>query len=103
VAYSVPLENYEGATSCFDFGLGSIRSGKALAAERFITLPMSSADRDLINTSPFLKPDLSGRPLSGAYRLRIHDSPQLAWKNVEDIQLVMNYGYWSRVARSPGN
>jgi len=103
VAYNVPLDDYEGGTRCFDFGMGSVRSGKALASERFITLPISSADRDLIDASPFLKPEFSGRPLSGAYRLRIHDEPQLVWKNVEDIQIVMNYGYWSRVARSPGN
>ncbi|MEO8905255.1 MAG: hypothetical protein ABI627_27360 [Polyangiaceae bacterium] len=103
VAYNVPLEDYEGGTRCFDFGQGSIRGGKALASERFITLPLGSADRDLIDQSPFLKPEFSGRPLSGSYRLRIHDEPQLVWKNVQDIQIVMNYGYWSRVARSPGN
>jgi len=102
-AYDVPLEDYEGGTRCFDFGAGAVRSGKALASERFITLPMSSTDRELIEQSPFLKPEFSGRPLSGAYRLRIHDEPQLVWKNVNDIQIVMNYGYWSRVVRSPGN
>lgn len=103
VAYNVPIEDYQGASHCFDFGQGSIRGGKALASERFITLPMGSADRDMINQSPFLKPEFSGRPLSGSYRLRIHDEPQLVWKNVQDVQMVMNYGYWSRVARSPGN
>lgn len=103
IAYNVPVEDYEGGTSCFDFGVGSVKGGKALASERFLTLPLGSGDQALISQSPFLKPEFSGRPLSGAYRLRIHDEPQLVWRNVDDIQLVMNYGYWSRVARSPGN
>jgi hypothetical protein len=102
-AYDIPIDDYEGGVRCFDFGSGAINSGKALASERFITLPMSSADRDLIGVSPFLKPDFMGRPLSGSYRLRIRDEPQLVWQNVNDIQIVMNYSYWSRVARSPGN
>jgi hypothetical protein len=103
IAYNVPIEDYEGGTSCFDFGAGAIKGGKALASERFITLPLGASDRETVNQPPFLKPEFSGRPLSGAYRLRIHDEPQLVWRNVDDIQLVMNYGYWSRVARSPGN
>jgi len=103
IAYNVPIEDYEGGTSCFDFGAGAIKGGKALASERFLTLPLGASDRETVNQSPFLKPEFSGRPLSGAYRLRIHDEPQLVWRNVDDVQLVMNYGYWSRVARSPGN
>jgi hypothetical protein len=103
VAYNVPLDDYEGGIRCFDFGSGNIRGAKALAAERFITLPMSSSDKDMVSQSPFLKPEFSGRPLSGSYRLRILDEPQLVWENVNDVQIVMNYSYWSKVDRSPGN
>jgi hypothetical protein len=99
----VPLDDYEGGIRCFDFGSGNIRGAKALAAERFITLPMSSSDKDMVSQSPFLKPEFSGRPLSGSYRLRILDEPQLVWENVNDVQIVMNYSYWSKVDRSPGN
>jgi hypothetical protein len=102
-AYSVPLEDYESNVRCFDFGAGNIRGGKALAAERFITLPMSSADKEMVNSSPFLKQEFSGRPLSGSYRLRIKDSPSLVWEQVDDVQVILNYNYWSRVERSPGN
>ena len=43
-----------------------------------------------------------GRPLSGVYRLRIHDTPTLDWQKLEDIQLVLNYRYWSRVQSEEG-
>jgi hypothetical protein len=99
-AFSIPIEDYESNVRCFDFGIGNIRSGKALAAERYITIPMSSADRDMIAQSPFLKPEFTGRPLSGSYRLRVKDSPSLAWDRVEDVQVILNYRYWSRVDRS---
>ncbi len=103
VAYNVPMDDYSGQIRCFDFGQGAIRSGKGLASERFITLPMGAADREAINQSPFLKADFSGRPLSGSYRLRVMDSPSLVWSNVQDIQLVFGYRYWSRVQQSPGH
>jgi hypothetical protein len=82
---------------CFDFRIGKIRGGKALATERFLTLPMSSSDKGLIEQSGFLKGELAGRPLDGTYRLRIKETPALRWENLEDIQLVFNYGYWSAV------
>ena len=82
----------------FDFGEATINHAKALTAERYITTPMSSADQALINQPGFLKPELRGRPLDGEYRLRIYDSPALRWNQIQDIQLVLNYHYWSRIA-----
>jgi hypothetical protein len=90
------LDNGQDVT-CFDFRTGTIRGGKALATERFITLPMSSSDKALIEQPGFLKGELAGRPLDGTYRLRIKETPALRWENLEDIQLVFNYGYWSAV------
>jgi hypothetical protein len=101
-AHHVPLDDHSGTVRCFDFGTGNIRSGKALAAERFLTLPFGAEDRAMVSESPFLKAELTGRPLSGSYRLRIKDSPALVWENVEDIQIVMDYHYWSRVDRAIG-
>lgn len=98
-AFNVPLEDYLGETRCFNFGRGQINSGKALAAERFLTVPLGSADAALVNQPAFLKTELAGRPLAGAYRLRIKDAPGLEWQSVEDIQLFFNYRYWSRVDR----
>lgn len=83
----------------FNFGAASINRGKALAAERFITLPVGSADQSLISQPEIQKQEYRGRPLSGSYRLRIYDAPNLVWSQVEDIQIVLNYRYWSRVDR----
>jgi hypothetical protein len=101
--FNVPLIDYVGDVRCFNFGAGTIRSGKALATERLLSLPLGSADRDLISQAAFLKPEFAGRPLSGAYRLRVKDQPALVWENLEDIQLLVNYRYWSRVDRGLGN
>jgi hypothetical protein len=101
-AFNVPMTDYVGDVRCFNFGAGRINSGKALAAERYLTLPLSSADSDLVDQPAFLKTEFAGRPLSGAYRLRIKDSPALAWDNVEDVQIMLGYNYWSRVDRGPG-
>lgn len=103
-ASNVPIVGYNpDDVRCFDFAIGAIRSGKALAAERYITIPLGSADSDLLSQPAFTKYELAGRPLSGTYRLRIKDTPRLAWERVEDIQLVMNYRAWSRVARPDAN
>lgn len=102
-AFNVPIDDYLEEVRCFDFGRGAIRSGKGLTAERFITLPVSSEDQGLISQPAFLKPEFSGRPLSGTYRLRIKDNPALVWDRVDDIQVIMNYRYWSRVSRVRGD
>ena len=102
-AHSVPITDYHGESTAFDFGVGTIRRGKAIAAERYLTSPLSSTDLALISQPQFTKPELRGRPLSGAYRLRIYNTENLQWQRVEDIQLMLNYRYWSRVNRSPEN
>jgi hypothetical protein len=89
--------DYQGRATCFDFFAGNIHSGKALATERFMTLPLGSADAELISQAAIRKTQFVGRPLSGAYKFRIKDSPALAWEQVEDVQLVVDYGFWSRV------
>jgi hypothetical protein len=91
--------DYLGFPRAFNFGLAGIRYGKALAAERFVTLPMGSADQAFFSQPEFQKVEFRGRPLDGSYRLRVFDNPALDWTKVEDIQIVLNYRYWSRVAR----
>jgi hypothetical protein len=85
----------------FNFGLGTINHAKALAAERFITLPIGSADGALLSQPAFEKTEFRGRPLDGTYRLRIHDKPSLRWDHVEDVQFILNYRYWSRIQPFP--
>ena len=99
-AFRIPIDDYEGAVRCFDFGNGTIRGAKALASERYITTPLSGADAQLIQQAAFTKQELSGRPLSGQYRFRIKDTPALQWSNVEDVQLMLSYRYWARVGRA---
>jgi hypothetical protein len=53
----------------------------------------------MLSQPAFTKVELRGRPLSGTYRLRVHESPSLAWDHVEDIQIVLTYRYWSRITR----
>jgi len=99
-AFNVPVLDYNEGVQCFDFGKGNIRSGKALATERFITLPTSDADLGLLSQPAFVKREFAGRPLSGTYDLRIKDHPALSWDQVEDIQLILRYRYWARVDRA---
>jgi hypothetical protein len=75
---------------------GRIEHGRALAAEGYITNPVSSADRALIE--PYAHSELRGRPLTGHYRLRLWDVAGLAFQNVQDVQLMVDYRYWT-----PGN
>ena len=83
----------------FNFGSAAINRGKALAAERYITLPIGSADMALLSQAGVEKTEYRGRPLDGTYRFRIWDSPQLQWNRLEDVQLVLKYRYWSAIQR----
>ncbi len=96
-ASSVAISDYTGRDTCFDFGSGWIRGGKALATERYITQPISDADQSLIGQSGIMKREFAGRPVDGLYRLTVHDRPGLQWSKVEDIQLVLGYSYWAPV------
>ncbi len=100
VATAAPIIDHVGYAHEFNFGIGGVRFGKALAAERFITLPLSSADQGLLSQPQFTKVELRGRPLEGTYRLRVYDNPALNWSHVEDIQIVLNYRYWSRIDKA---
>jgi len=90
-----------GAVQCFNFGSASINHGKGLAAERFITVPIGSSDNTLLTQAGILKPEFRGRTLDGSYRLRIWDTPSLAWNRLEDVQIVLKYRYWSPIATRP--
>lgn len=98
-AFATPVINYLAEAPEFNFGSAAINRGKALAAERFITLPIGSADQALLGQPQTTKNEYRGRPLSGSYNLRVYDSPSLVWNQVEDVQVVLTYRYWSRVQR----
>lgn len=71
---------------------GRIESARALAAERYLSNPISSADQALIQ--PSARVDFRGRPLAGGLVLRIWDEPTLDFDRIEDVQLVLQYRYW---------
>lgn len=98
-AYSVGILNYNNQYQSFSFGSASINHAKGLAAEKYITNPISSADQGLLSQASIQKPEFRGRPLDGTYRLRIWDSPSLRWDRLEDIQLILTYRYWAPILK----
>jgi len=95
--HALPVRNHSGETLEFDFGVGYVEHGKALASEVVLTNPLTGAMDTLLQ--PYYKGELRGRPLTGDYRLRIWHDDALNWNNVEDIQLVFRYRYWTRFER----
>ncbi len=96
-AFQTSVLGWDGGYECFNFGSAAIRRGKALAAERYITVPVGAADLGLLTQPAIEKHEFRGRPLDGSYKLRIWDSPALAWNRLTDVQLILKYRYWSRV------
>jgi hypothetical protein len=96
-ATSAGIVGYDGNSRIFDFGIAAIQHGKALAAERYITEPVASADQSLLSQPGIQHIEFGGRPLNGAYHLRIWDSPDLNWSALQDVQIVLDYEYWSQI------
>ncbi|MBI2896566.1 MAG: hypothetical protein HYY06_23610, partial [Deltaproteobacteria bacterium] len=93
----IPIRNHDGDTIDFDFERGFIEHGKALTTEAVLTNPLTSSAETLL--APYYKEELRGRPLAGHYTLRIWEDPALQWENVEDVQIVLRYRYWTRFER----
>jgi hypothetical protein len=73
---------------------GAIEHARGLAAERVVTNPISSADRDLLQD--YQRRELRGRPLDGVFTLRVWEEPGVSFSAIEDVQLVLKYRYWTR-------
>jgi len=73
---------------------GHIEQARALASERYITNPLGSADRSLL--SDYERKELQGRPLDGNFAIRIWEDPSVNFDAIQDVQLVLNYSYWTR-------
>jgi hypothetical protein len=94
-AFDVGLLNAINGVEHFDFGSQSISHGKALAAEKYITIPIGNGDAALLSQPSIEKVELAGRPLDGQYQLVIFDSPSLRWDRLEDVQIILHYRYWA--------
>jgi len=73
---------------------GTIEHARALAAERYLTNPMGSADISLL--TDYMRSEFQGRPLTGNYAVRIWEDPTVDLEHMEDIQIVLRYRYWTR-------
>ncbi|MBX3276351.1 MAG: hypothetical protein KF729_39225, partial [Sandaracinaceae bacterium] len=90
-----PVRNHRGDAYLAPVFEGRVEHARALVAERYLTNPLSSADRSLVE--PYLRTELRGRPLAGTYTLRIWEDEAFDWSQLEDVQLVMGYRYWTRL------
>ena len=73
---------------------GVVEYARGLAAERYVSNPISSADNALIG--PYERREFQGRPLSGNYVVRIWDDGVFQFDRLEDVQVVLGYRYWTR-------
>ena len=92
----VKIRNHHGEYNVREFKVptGLVKGAKAWVAEQVIGFPISGAHQSAL--AQLQKVSLMGRPLQGIFELRIYDTPELEWNNVEDIQLVLGYHYWTR-------
>jgi len=88
------VRNFVGEPYDAPLFIGNIHKARGLAAERYVTNPLSSADRSLV--TPYSRTEFRGRPVSGTYKLRVWDVPGVNFNGIEDVQLVLDYRYWTR-------
>jgi hypothetical protein len=73
---------------------GAVEHARGLGIERYITNPLSSADRELV--TPYFRTEFQGRPLDGNFVIRVWEEPGLNFEAIQDVQVVLNYRYWTR-------
>ena len=78
----------------YNIPTGRISGGKAWAAEQVVGYPISGSHWNML--SQINRKSLMGRPMEGLFELRIHNTPEVNWNNVEDVQIIMGYHYWTR-------
>jgi len=86
--------DWDGELRGFSVGPGRIEGARALAAERYLTTPLSASDGALI--APYLRRELVGRPLFSDVRVRFYDRPGLDWTKLNDVQLLVEYVRWEQ-------
>lgn len=72
---------------------GRIEHARGLALERYFTSPIASTDRELI--TDYMRTEFSGRPLDGHFTLRVWEDQGIDFDSIQDVQLILNYRYWT--------
>jgi hypothetical protein len=88
------LTNWDGDERAFAFEPGVIQRARGIADERWLTNPLSGTDASLI--APYERLEWWGRPLAGTYTIEIEDRPEMDWRNLENVQVLIHYHYWTR-------
>ncbi len=73
---------------------GRVERARGLASERYLSNPLGSADAGLMDQ--YQRSEFSGRPLDGIFRIRVWEGEGVDFERIEDIQLLLNYRYWTR-------
>jgi hypothetical protein len=87
------VRNHTGADLPVNIFTGRIEWAKALAAERYLTNPLSTTDSGLL--AQYTRQEFRGRPLDGNYVIRIWDDEDFQFDRVQDVQLFLRYRYWT--------
>lgn len=88
------VRNHAGEDFKAELFQGRIEHARALAAERYLSNPMSQTDLGLIQ--PYIRNELQGRPLDGNFAIRIWEEEGINFDAITDVQVVLNYRYWTR-------
>jgi hypothetical protein len=88
------VRNHLGQDFKAELFTGNIEHARGLATERYLTNPLSSTDRDLLQD--YLRGELRGRPLDGNFVIRVWEEEGVDFDAIEDVQVVLNYRYWTR-------
>jgi hypothetical protein len=88
------VRNHTGADFRADLFTGLIENARGLGTERYLSNPLSSTDKSLLDE--YLRHEFQGRPLDGTYVLRVWEGPGVDFNAIKDVQVVLNYRYWTR-------
>jgi hypothetical protein len=88
------LRNHRGEDFQAPLYTGRIEHARGLAAERYLSNPVSGADTSLI--TPYLRGEFRGRPLHGTFVLKVWDDEGVSFEGIRDVQLVLDYRYRTR-------
>lgn len=88
------VRNFDGDDFEVNLFSGRIEHARGLATERYLTNPLGSSDTSLIEG--YLREEFQGRPLDGRFIVRVWEEEGVDFDAIEDVQILLNYRYWTR-------